>query len=84
MRSLLIFIVVIIIYYAVKSVIRSALKAYQEEGARKRVKGEDMLLCPQCNTYVVKDRVVTRRIRGSAHSFCSEACAKRYEETHRD
>ena len=39
-----------------------------------------MVLDPGCRTYVVKDRAVTRRIRGSVHSFCSEACARRYED----
>ncbi len=82
MRSLLILISIIFLYYAVRIVFRSALKAYQEQ-PRRRLKGEDMVLDPECRTYVIKDRAVTRRIRGSIHSFCSEACAQRYEEAHR-
>lgn len=83
MRSVLIFITLVFLYYTLKTLFRAALKAYHEEQPRKRLKGQDMVLDPECRTYVVKDRAVTRRIRGSVHSFCSEACAQRYEETHR-
>ncbi len=84
MRGLLIFIAVIIIYYALKTVFRSAVKAYYEEqNARTRLKGEEMVLDPECRTYVVKNRATTRRIQGKLLSFCSEGCAQRYEEKHR-
>jgi YHS domain-containing protein len=84
MRSLLIFITLVLLYYTLKTLFRSALKAYHEnEPRRRRLKGEDMVLDPECRTYVVKDRAVTRRIKGSIYSFCSEACAERYEEAHR-
>lgn len=82
MRSLLIFVSIIVLYYALKTIFRSAMKAYHEQPGR-RLKGEEMVLDPECRTYVIKDRAVTRRIRGSIHSFCSEACAQRYEEAHR-
>ena len=83
-RNLLVFIVIIVLYYTIKTVLRSAVKAYHDEdGTRTQLKGEDMILDPECRTYVIKHRAVTRRIQGTVHSFCSEACAKRYEETHR-
>jgi YHS domain-containing protein len=82
-RSLLVFVAVVIIYYALKAVVTSALRSYHAEGARSRIKGEEMVLDPQCRTYVIKGRAVTRRIGGSIHSFCSEECARRYEEAHR-
>lgn len=84
MRGLLIFIAILFIYSALKTVVRSALRAYRGESPPRRLKGEEMVLDPYCKTYVVKERAVTKRIRGSYHSFCSEACAQRYEETHRD
>jgi YHS domain-containing protein len=84
MLKLIIFIILIAtVYYAVKSVVVSALRAYHEEEPRKRVTGEDMVLDPECRTYILRDRAVTRRIGGSVFSFCSEACARRYEEAHR-
>lgn len=83
-RGLLLLIVVILLYYAVKSVVRAAIRSYyEEEPKRKKVKGEDMVLCSECRTYVVKDRSIARRVRGSVHSFCSEACADRYEKKQR-
>ncbi len=85
MRSLVIFVCLVIIYYALKSVVRSAFRAYQEEDkpGRRRLTGEEMVLDPECRTYIIKERAVTRRINGAEHSFCSEACAGRYEEKHR-
>ncbi len=84
-RSLLIFFFILIIYYAVKTVIRSAFTAYhEEEPPRTRFKGNELVQDPQCRTYVIKERAVTRRIRGKLCSFCSEACARQYEEMNRD
>ncbi len=86
LRNLLIFIAIIIIYNAFKTVVRAAQKAYYEEHDNvppARLKGEEMVLDPECRTYVVKDRAVTRRLHGKLLSFCSETCAERYEEKHR-
>lgn len=82
MRSLLIFFCLIVIYYALKTIVRSAFRAYHEEVPRRRIKGEEMVLDPQCRTYIVKDRAITRRIQGATHFFCSEACAQGYEKGH--
>lgn len=79
MRGLLFFIAILAIYYFLKAIIRSAFKSYHEQSSRGRLQGEDMVLDPECKTYVIKDRAVTRRIQGSSHSFCSEECADRYE-----
>ncbi|OGW34832.1 MAG: hypothetical protein A2010_01040 [Nitrospirae bacterium GWD2_57_9] len=82
-RSLIFFIAIILVYYAVKTVIRSAFSAYTGERSRPRsLKGEEMILDPECRTYVIKERAVTRRIGRTVHSFCSEACADRYEKAH--
>lgn len=83
MRGLLILICLVVVYYAVKTIIRSAIRGYQEQGARARLKGEEMVLDPQCRTYVIRERAVTRRVGGTTHYFCSEACARQYEEGHR-
>jgi YHS domain-containing protein len=83
MRGLLIFIALVLAYYALKSIFRSALSSYHEQTPRGQIKGEDMVLDPQCRTYVIKDRAITRRINGANYSFCSEACASKYEEAHR-
>ena len=82
-RSVLVFIFIVLVYYALRTVFRSAHRAYYGKDARARLKGEEMVLDPECRTYVVKDRAVTRRIGGNDTFFCSEPCARRYEEKNR-
>jgi YHS domain-containing protein len=83
-RNLLTLIIIVLVYYAFKTVLNSAFKAYHDEpDAPARLKGEEMVLDPECRTYVIKDRAVTRRLHGRPYSFCSEACAQRYEDKHR-
>ena len=82
-RNILVFIFIIIIYYALRTVFRSAREAYYAGEKRERLQGEEMVLDPECRTYVVKARSTVRRISGKPFYFCSEACAKRYEEKSR-
>jgi len=84
-RSLVFVAAFLLIYYALKTVVRSALKAYQADDQRRgrRLMGDEMVLDPECRTYVVKDRAVTRHIQGALFHFCSDACAGRYEDKHR-
>ena len=84
-RGLLFFLVILVIYSALKSVVRSAFKAYHKDEQRRgtRIMGDEMVLDPECRTYVVKDRAVARRIRGTITHFCSDACARRYEDKNR-
>jgi len=35
---------------------------------------------PVCRTYVTLDRAVSRTVDGQVHHFCSETCARRFEE----
>jgi YHS domain-containing protein len=85
MRGLLFFLAIFVIYFAVKTVVRSAVKSYHDDEKQRsrRVIGDEMVLDPECHTYVVKDRAVARRIRGTLTYFCSEACARQYEEKNR-
>ncbi len=87
MRALLYVILIFLLYHAVKTVIRSAVSAYEGgEGTPRRpgrIPGAEMVLDPQCRTYVVKDRAVTRRISGSTVHFCSDACADEYVRSRR-
>jgi uncharacterized protein len=83
-RVLLLVAFLSLLYYALKTVLRAAVRGYQgEDNRRTRLMGEDMVLDPECRTYVLKERAITRRIGGENHSFCSEACAKQYEEKKR-
>jgi YHS domain-containing protein len=85
-RGLLFFLVIFVIYSAIKSVVRSAVKAYHEDEHKqggRQIMGDEMVMDPECRTYVVKDRAVVRRIRGTLTYFCSDACAQRYEDKNR-
>jgi YHS domain-containing protein len=84
-RFLLSLLVILLIYTALKTVVRSAVKGYREDdkGRSRRILGDEMVLDPECHTYVVKDRAVTRHIRGTLTHFCSDACARRYEDKNR-
>jgi YHS domain-containing protein len=72
------------VYYALKAVIRSAVRSYYVDERRSTaLQGEEMVQDPECRTYVVKSRAVTRRINGKPCFFCSEVCAKQYEDKNR-
>jgi len=84
MRALLLFILIVVAYKAVKTVVRAALSTYHGgENRPPRIPGEEMVQDPQCRTYVVKDRALIRRIGGRNEYFCSAACAENYERDHR-
>ncbi len=83
MRVILTIILFVVLYHAVKTIFRSAASAYygENDGSRQRpgrLPGEEMVQDPQCRTYVVKDRAVTRRVNGATAYFCSDACAEKY------
>jgi uncharacterized protein len=84
-RSLLLFFVLLLVYYALKAVVRSAVRGYYADDRRQStvLPGEEMVQDPECRTYVVKSRAVTRRINGKLCLFCSETCAKQYEDKNR-
>ena len=78
-RAILIFTLLTVVYLAVKTVFRSARDAYHGGEPREpRIPGEEMVQDPQCRTYVVKGRAVTRRAGGRKQYFCSDACADAY------
>ncbi len=81
-RALFYAFLLLVLYQAVKTVIRSAISAYGESDEPRRrsdrLPGEEMVQDPQCRTYVLKDRAVRRRIGGMTAYFCSNACADEY------
>ncbi len=80
-RTLLFFAFLLVVYYVIKSLFVSAARTYhEEERGAAPPRGEEMVQDPECRVYVPKGRAVHRRIRGDVAYFCSEACAKKYEE----
>ncbi len=82
-RLILLFLLFTVLYHAVKTVIRAAMNAYHSPDEPGKLPGEEMVLDPQCRTYVVKGRSVSRKINGTTRYFCGAECADKYEEGHR-
>jgi YHS domain-containing protein len=82
-RLILIFILIAVIYQAVKALVRSAVEGYHRDGGPARLPGSEMIQDPNCRTYVVKDRAVSRRVDGVMTHFCSKHCADEYERRRR-
>jgi YHS domain-containing protein len=78
-RALFIVFLAMLFYSAIKTVLRLASRAHHEEERKTQIHGAEMVLDPQCRTYVIKDRATVRRIKGNPIYFCSEDCANKYE-----
>lgn len=83
MRYIIFILFIIAVYYFIKTVTRAALKAYTRKEQDNQLPGDEMVQDPECRTYVLKRRAITRRVNGKLQSFCSEACAEQYERKHR-
>lgn len=82
-RAILLFILFVVVYQAIKAVVRSMIHASGDPSGSSRLPGEEMVLDPQCRTYVLKERAVTRRVGGTQVHFCSTHCADEYERLQR-
>lgn len=84
MRAVLLLVLLLVVYQAVKILFRSAMAAYRSDGERaSSIPGQEMVQDPRCRTYVVKGRATARRIGGRLLYFCSAACADAHERDHR-
>ncbi|HUR72398.1 MAG TPA: PP0621 family protein [Candidatus Limnocylindrales bacterium] len=69
LRLAFLFIIIYIVYSALKPLLQGGAKP-----ANPAQLGEQMVLDPQCQTYVPKSDAVIRQ----GKFFCSEECAQRY------
>jgi len=69
LRLVFLFIIIYIVYTALKPLLRGGQKP-----ANPAQTGEQMVLDPQCQTYVPQSEAVIRQ----GKYFCSEECARRY------
>lgn len=81
MRSLLLAAYAFIAWYVLRAVVRWLLQSPPKPERRDAgpPPDADMVRDPECGVYVLRDRAVTRIVRGSALCFCSEACADKNE-----
>ena len=84
-RGLIVLLCVVLLYHVIRTLLRSAVTAYRADGrpGTRRVLGEEMVQDPECRTYVVKERAVTRTVGGKRTYFCSEDCAGKYTDRSR-
>ena len=69
LRLVFLFIIIYIVYTALKPLLRGSQKP-----AKPAELGEQMVLDPQCQTYVPQSEAVLRQ----GKFFCSDECARRY------
>ena len=69
LRLVFLFIIIYIVYTALKPLLRGGQKPVNPAQL-----GEQMVLDPQCQTYVPQSEAVIRQ----GKYFCSEECAQRY------
>ena len=83
-RYILLTVVLLALFLVVRAALRSLFGGSPAEEKKSRLPGDEMVLDPECRTYVVKRRAVSRRIGDNVCYFCSEACAKQYAEKNRN
>jgi uncharacterized protein len=80
MRPVLLLLFIAGVYWFFRAVSRAAKTADRSyERDRPKDVGEEMVLDPECGTYVIKSRSVTRRVGGRDRSFCGKECADKFE-----
>jgi hypothetical protein len=74
LRLILIFLICYIVYSAVKSAFTGAGTKTSQRRKFDETKEEEMVLDPQCHSYVPKSAAIAK----SGVYFCSQECARRY------
>ena len=83
MRAIMIAIYILIVYCAIRAVLRR-LRQTPPRSTRSGTAGGEMVLDCECRVYVLKNCAVTRRIRGRVLYFCSDDCATTHAAKSRD
>ncbi len=76
----LIYLLVGFLIYTAYQIIKQALTKNATPPPEKTSRGEEMILDPECGTYVPRNDAVKAQIKGSTHFFCSNACRDKYQK----
>jgi len=68
----------VFIYVAVR-LIKNLFLSMPGERKEKTEEGEDMVMDPNCNTYIPKRDAIYRKVGGQKIYFCSDKCLKEYK-----
>ncbi len=65
------------IYYLIRSLISGMTQKNRET---QDALDDEMLNCPECETFFPSRMGITKRAGGGRHSFCSTSCAEKFAE----
>ncbi len=68
----------LIIIYLVIRLFRNLSISFEEKRKEKTSEGEEMVLDPNCRTYIPKRDAISRRAGGEKFYFCSKKCFREY------
>lgn len=80
MRQLTLTVYAFLAYIVLRAVLKWLVQRRPRAEPSSSFGGDEMVLDPQCKAYVLKDKAVTRIIKGAIVCFCGEACADAYEK----
>ena len=69
-----------LIFYLVRSLISGFGSAGQKNQEAQAGLDDEMLSCPECETFFPSRIAITKRAGGGRHSFCSVSCAQKFAE----
>lgn len=66
--------------YTLVQMVKQALRKPPAVPPEKSVRGEEMVLDPECGTYLPRNDAVTVEIAGEKRYFCSETCRDKFRQ----
>ena len=81
MRNLALAVCAFLAYLALRAVLKWLVQRRPRAVPSSSFGGDEMVLDPQCRAYVLKEKTLTRVIKGELLRFCGPDCADAYEKT---
>lgn len=75
----LIYLLLGFLIYTAYQFIKQALTRTPAPPPEKTSRGEEMLLDPQCGTYIPRNDAIKAQFKGTTHYFCSVECRDKYQ-----
>lgn len=69
-----------LIYYLIRSLISGLGGGARKDSGSQDALDDEMLNCPECETFFPSRIAITKRAGGGRHSFCSVSCAEKFAE----
>lgn len=66
--------------YTLVQMVKQALRKPPASPSEKSARGEEMVLDPECGTYVPRNDAVMTEIAGEKRYFCSEDCRDKFRQ----